>query len=164
MTTTSTRRKPRRFTTGAKVAATTVAVTALLGGWNLIGHLEAAQAANKAGAQSGATTDSTVVKPSLMLPTVTPTPAATPELRTFAFAPIPTLAPASDLLQATAPDLSNGGGLAAIALPPLQALAPLPTMEPLPALPALPPPPAASSGGGGNGGGGGGGSQQSGGS
>ena len=92
MTTTPTRRKPRHFTTGAKAAATTVAVTALLGGWNLIGHLDAAQAANKAGAQSAATTDSTAAQPSLLLPTVTPSVAAPPELRSITFAPIPTLA------------------------------------------------------------------------
>ncbi len=170
MNTTPTRRKPRQFTTGAKIAATTAAVTALLGGWNLIGHLDAAQAASKADAQSAGTTVNTATQRSLLLPTVTPTVAATPGLPAITFAPIPALPPASALLQASISNGTSGVSLAAITLPPLQALAPLPTMAPLPGLPSLPQPPAQSSGGGGGGGGnsggggGGGGSQQSGGS
>ena len=147
------RPKPQRFGRQAKTAVTMMAAATLLGGWNLIAHLDRAQAgaAPDNGAKEAPAAESNPSKPNrgatlLPLPTLAP----------LNLAPIPTLRPAPAL--AGAPVATTSG--AVMTLADLPGLSPLPTLGALPSMPSLPPPPAPSS----NGGGGGGGSTTSGGS
>jgi len=147
--------KPRKFTTRAKTMVTAMSVSALIGGWNVLSHLEAL----KAGAAQAASGPD---QASWAVPTFTPTPVIPTPWPTIPALVIPPVAPlpAGDSRFAQAPptpvdnaDASSaqGGNSAAITLPPV-AVAPLPTLGPLPDLPALPavsqppaPPPPASS-------------------
>jgi hypothetical protein len=122
----SPKRKAPRFGGAAKIAVSALAATTLLGGWNLIAHLDNAQADAKAN-NDGATT--------LLAPI------SSPMLAPLTIAPVPTLRPASNLALPSAAEIANPAVFTASKLP---ALAPLPTMA---SLPNLPPPPSAPSGG-----------------
>jgi hypothetical protein len=155
MSTRNPRPRPGKFGTNAKTVVTTVAVTALLAGWNLVGQLDKAKAevpiVDEVAAASLAQEASTLA---------TPLPVARflVDLQPLALAPIPTLAPLNQVLVP-----GTGGGLtvarpgapALPAVPGLAALAPLPTMAPLPSLPSLPQAPASNNGNGNSGGSGG---------
>jgi len=128
-----------------------MAVTALIGGWNVIGHLEEAKAATKTQNNELAPgANATIADSTIKLPTPTPQPATLdmPDLAPLAVAPIPTLRPMSALLAGGVQGASQAGAGVAIQLPGLQALAPLPTMAPLPSLPSMPSAPTSSSGSG----------------
>lgn len=119
------KRKPRKFTAGAKTVTTALSLGALIGGWNLIGHLEATR--NPTGnMSSGAaqfsknTTGST----------------ASPEIPPLAIAPVPTL-------PAVGENFTGSGAQASRQLPaPTPGtrfqLPSAPALAPLPALPAQP--------------------------
>lgn len=144
----STKRKPQRFGGAAKIAVSALAATTLLGGWNLIAHLDRAQA--DAQAKSAAPAMPTL-SPTAKKQTVAPTPLVFPTLAPLTIAPAPTLRPAPNL---SLPDVTTAVNAAAFTTLDLPAVAPLPTMAPLPSMPNLPPPPALSHGGSSNGGGG----------
>ncbi len=141
------RPKPQRFSRQAKTAVTMMAAATLLGGWNLVAHLDRAQAgtASDDGAKEAPPAESNPSSPTagatlLPLPTLAP----------LTLAPIPTLRPAPAL--AGAPAATSSG--AVMTLADLPGLSPLPTLGALPSMPSLPPLPAPSSNGGGGGGGG----------
>ena len=140
------RPRRQRFGGAAKTAVSVAAAASLIGGWNLIAHLDKAQA-DTVSAASPATP--------VQLPTATsqvqPTPIVLPTLAPLSIAPVPTLKAAPGAV-----GVVNGTGstLAAITVPDMPALAPLPTMAPLPSMPSLPPPPPPPSNNGGGGGGG----------
>ena len=137
------RPKPQRFGRQAKTAVTMMAAATLLGGWNLVAHLDRAQA-------GAAPEDGTKEAPAAESNPASPTAGVTllPTLAPLNLAPIPTLRPAPAL--AGAPVATTGG--AVVTLAELPGLAPLPTLGALPSMPSLPPPPAPSSNGGGGGG------------
>ncbi len=141
------RRKPRKFSGQAKTIVSAAAVTALIGGWNLIAHLDNAQATDMA--PQPAQNDAAVLQE---IHLNTPTPSPWPTLAPLQIAAIPTLAPRTAL-----PDggvsLAQAGN---VQLPAMALLAPLPDLAPLPSMPSLPPPPSSGGGGGGGGNNGGG--------
>lgn len=177
-----TKRKPRKFDTRAKTMASTVAIAALIAGWNLVAHLDSANAQAKAAAPDSGTVAAqlaTLAPPPLgvYLPTVTPVfrsgaiTATEFQLPPLDIKPIATLAPFSGVLAQDNLLLASAiRPQQILALPTMPALVALPELT-LPSLPSLPPPPPSSSGGSGNGSsgggnsnGGGGGGQTSGGS
>ncbi len=154
------KKKNAKFNGGVKVAIAAVSTTALIGGWNAIGHLEAAQG-------QGAVLDAT---PAVALIAPTPAPTSTPGLAftgatitlpaipTLEIEPIPTLALASGTGAVASPGTGGVTGVviapAAVSAPAMPALAPLPSLPALaplpdlPSMPAPPPPPPSRSGGG----------------
>ena len=132
----STKRKPQRFGGAAKIAVSALAVTTLLGGWNLIAHLDRAQAdaQAKSAAPVAPTFSLTATKQSSA-----PTMLAFPTLPPLTIAPAPTLRPAPNL---SLPGVTTAANAAAFTTQGLPALAPLPKLAPLPSMPNLPPPPA----------------------
>ncbi len=90
MTSSKARRKPAKFGTNAKTITAALAVAALVGSWNLVGHLDAAQASDSIDNDETAFLD-------IKLPT--PTPSPIPTLKPLVIAPLPTLRPAGALLQ-----------------------------------------------------------------
>jgi uncharacterized membrane protein YgcG len=168
-------RKPAKFSTRSKTVATAVALTALVGGWDWIGHLEISKA--EAVNQPTATPAVSTVQPQVQSQ-VQPTPL--PTIRPLSIvAPIPTLAPPSGLLSPEVVQRLSSSDPAfslraqtSVAPLAIATLAPLPSLPPMPSLPPLPSNNDSNSGnsnGGGSnsnsgGGGGGGGSQKSGGS
>ncbi len=144
------RRKPRKFGRQAKTIVSAAAVTALIGGWNLIAHMDNAQATDAA--PQPAQNDAAVLQ---AIHLHTPTPSPWPTLAPLTIDAIPTLATRAALPNAGAALTARSGG---VQLPAMAVLAPLPDLAPLPSMPSLPPPPSGGSGGGGsnnNGGGGG---------
>lgn len=142
------KRKALRFDGAAKTVVSALAATTLLGGWNLIAHLDNAQADAKA---DGAASVTSTVSPTATKP-ASPPPLRLPTLAPLTIASVPTLQPAPDLAQPRAAAMTNPVVFSAAELP---ALAPLPTLAPLPSLPNLPPPSAPSGSGSNNNGGGG---------
>lgn len=143
----SPKRKPQRFGRTAKIVVSALATTTLLGGWNLIAHLDSAQA--DAAAKS-ATPALPTLAPTATGQAATPTPLVFPTLAPLTIASVPTLRPAPNL---SLPGVTTTVNAAAFTTLEMPALAPLPTMAPLPSMPNLPPPPAPSHGGSSNGGG-----------
>ena len=153
------RRKPKnaKLTGGAKVAIATVATTALIGGWNAVGHLEAASI--QTSALAGGPTVALIVPTSLPTIGAGAGPSAAsivlPAIPPLTIDPIPTLALGSSGAANAGSGVVTGGAIASAAVsapaiptmapPALPALAPLPD---LPSMPAPPPPPPARSGGG----------------
>lgn len=134
-------RKPAKFSGRAKALTTATAVTALIGGWSWIGHIEEAKA--KAASPQPTTTVS-VPRRAIALPTLHP----------LNIAPIATLVPERDLPFDIAVTDGNAVTGSSVTLQPIPALAALPTLAPLPALPVMPdiPPPVIDSGSGQGGG------------
>ena len=142
-------RKPTKFTGRAKTLATAATFTALLGGWNLIGHLEV----SKANAASQPSAPSAQIDTGLAKAAATATSTATatvqplvlPTIRPLTIAPLATLPPLSDLLtQAITQQLAPEGAPLQLSVPAAVGVAALPTLAPLPSLPpmpSLPPPP-----------------------
>ncbi len=130
------RKRPAKFTTGARVTLAALSLLSFIGGWNLIARQEA----------PAAQADDPVLPP-----TPTPGPAPVAPLPT----PWPTLPPLADIppvptLIPTRTHSSPSGAVrgdvtekseATIKSAPLPALAPLPTLAPLPEMPVAPPPP-----------------------
>jgi len=141
-TTRPTKRKPSRFGASAKTAVSMVAAAALLGGWNLVAHLDNAQADTQADPLTTLSSTSLTVAPVAAIQSRT-TPRALPTLAPLTIAPVPTLKIAPGCVQPA----DAAAGVAALALPDLPALAALPTLAPLPSMPNLPPPPPPSSSG-----------------
>ncbi|MBK8050486.1 MAG: hypothetical protein IPK16_27320 [Anaerolineales bacterium] len=133
------RKRPsqRKFGAGARTVIAGAAMTAVIGGWNLVGHLDAAKAESSPEmdlAKQGT--------PDIVFPTVTPT--AVGLLPSLAVTPIPTLPPRTQYESQTTGGQPVSTG--ALNLPALPAFAPLPTMAPLPQLPSLPQAPAGAGG------------------
>jgi hypothetical protein len=150
------RRKPRKFSRQAKTIVSAAAVTALIGGWNLIAHLDNAQATD---AMPQPVQNDAAVLQEFHLNTPTPNP--WPTLAPLQFAAVPTLAPRTALPSGGVTSAAQAGS---VQLPAMALLAPLPDLAPLPSMPSLPPPPNGGGGGSNNGGGGNGGATTSGGS
>lgn len=165
MTKRKTSARAKKLNRNAKIGIAALTTTALIGGWNAIGHLEATTSQVLA-AEAAVAVELVAPTATLFIP---PAPILLPTIPALEIAPIATLAPMGDGLL-----LDTTGANAAIApapslnIQPLAALAPLPTMAPLPDLPSMPAPPPPSnnrsSGGGGGSDGGGGGGKSSGGS
>ena len=130
------RRKPRKFSAQAKTIVSAAAVAALFGGWNLIAHLDNAQATSPAPQTDQ---DASAVFEEIHLNT--PTPSPWPTLAPLDLDDIPALATRIPLPAAG----STGVTRSSIQLPALASLAPLPDLAPLPAMPSLPPPPSGGS-------------------
>jgi hypothetical protein len=141
------RRKPRKFSRQAKTIVSAAAVTALIGGWNLIAHLDNAQATDAA--PQPAQNDAAALQEIRLN---TPTPSPWPTLAPLQIAAIPTLAPRTALPSGGFTSAAQTGS---VQLPAMALLAPLPDLAPLPSMPSLPPPPSNSGGGGGGNNGGG---------
>ena len=156
-----TKRNPRKFDARAKTMASTVAITALIAGWNLVAHLDSANAQAKAAAPDSVTVAARLatLAPTplgVYLPTVTPvfrssTITATQfQLPPLDIKPIATLAPFSSVLaQENLLSASAIRPQQLLALPTMPALLALPELT-LPSMPSLPPPPPSSGGGGNN--------------
>ncbi len=125
------RKRPQKFTNSARVTLATLSVLSFIGGWNLIGRLEQAEAQTN--------------EPSAPPP---PTPTSLRSTPT----PWPTILPLADIpaVPTLLPTLTTSGQqkidmpaveVSPINLAPLPALAPLPTLAPLPQMPVPPPPP-----------------------
>jgi len=84
-TTRPTKRKPSRFGASAKTAVSMVAAAALLGGWNLVAHLDNAQADTQADPLTTLSSTSLTVAPVVAIQSRT-TPRALPTL-----APLPSM-------------------------------------------------------------------------
>lgn len=131
------RTSQRKFGAGARTVIAGAAMTAVIGGWNLVGHLDTAKADSVPELEPAEQST-----PDIVLPTVTPT--AVGLLLPLEVTPIPTLPPRTQLAT-----LTNGVQTApasTLRLPALPAFAPLPTMAPLPQLPSLPQTPAGGGG------------------
>lgn len=127
------KRRPAKFTGGAKVTITALSLLGFVSGWNLIARVEAGEAQAGEPAATPLPGPPPVTSLSDTLPTPWPTIAPLPEL-----APIPTLVPT----------LTTNGAITNQAQPALDTLdlapvqlSPLPTMAPLPPMPEAPPPP-----------------------
>ena len=135
--------KPRRFTTNAKVLTTTAAVATLVAGWNTIAHWDNAQADNPAAGQasssasSSASAGTAAATAQPVLPTATATPAATLSVEALGLAPLPTLAPMTDVFT-QALQAASAVAQVDLTLPAVSAPVALPTLAPLPALPSAP--------------------------
>lgn len=118
--------KRRKFSTAAKTVATAASISALIGGWNLIGHLEPSQAAAGNAQPVSAPTSSNATSVQA-LPAVPP----------LVIKPVPTL-------PATGKDFAGAQSESGLRQPAPQVQAPAaPSVAPLPALPALPAMPSA---------------------
>lgn len=127
------KRRPAKFTGGAKITITALSLFGFVSGWNLIARMETSEA------QAGGPTATPLPSPQPVtlrddiVPTPWPTIAPLPQLK-----PIPTLVPtlttSGAITVQTQPAVNN------LDLTPVQ-LAPLPTMAPLPPMPETPPPP-----------------------
>lgn len=129
-------RKGKRFGRTAKTLVSMTATVALLGGWNWIAHIDAAQA-NQTPAND--VSESAFVQVSMVTPTSRPTPTPWPTLAPLVIPPAPTLPPPPSLAIST--DAVAAASFAPAPLLELPAVAPLPIIAPLPAMPSLPPPP-----------------------
>ena len=125
------KRKPKKFTGGAKVTLTALSLLGFFGGWNIIGRMENQETL---AAQPSDTPSS---GPAYALPVLTPTP-------------WPTIAPLADIppiptLQSRL-TISGGSWQPAVAdiavniVPTPLSLEPLPTFAPLPPMPSMPEP------------------------
>lgn len=141
-------RKGKRFGRTAKTLVSMTATAALLGGWNWIAHIDAAQADHAAA--SDAASDAAVLA-ATSTPTTRPTPTPWPTLAPLVIPLAPTLPPPPAL--AITVDAGAAASFAPAPLLELPAVAPLPTIAPLPSMPSLPPPPPPPSNNGGGGGG-----------
>jgi len=150
MTQTTSERRPRQFDIRAKVVVTTVAMTALVGGWNLVAQLDDAKAEATAASTADAALKATAVElAAIPMDAVRRRMGA--DFEPLNLAPIPALPPASQLLVSdtlAAPTAGLETDMTSSQLPAIAALAPLPTMAPLAALSSLPAPTAGGSVGG----------------
>ena len=156
MTKRKTSARTKKLNRNAKIGIAALTTTAMIGGWNAIGHLEATTSQVLA-AGAPVAVELVAPTPTLFIP---PTPIVLPTVPALEIAPIATLAPINDgLLVDTTGANEAIAPVQSLNIQPLAALAPLPTMAPLPDLPSMPAPPPPSnsrlSGGGGGGGGGG---------
>lgn len=127
------KRRPAKFSGGAKITLTALSLFGFVSGWNVIARMEASEAqAGELAATPPSSSPPPVSSLGDTVPTPWPTIPALPELK-----PVPTLVPT----------LTGNGGLnltvqpaVKVELAPVQ-LAPLPTMAPLPPMPEAPPPP-----------------------
>jgi uncharacterized membrane protein YgcG len=131
-----TRPRAQRFGGAAKTAVSIAAVATMIGGWNLVAHLDNAQAD-----EADASAAPTPAQVSIALDAAQPTQIAFPTLAPLVIAPVPTLRAAPGVLQPV--ERVAGDGMPTLS--DLSVLAPLPTLAPLPAMPELPPPPPAPS-------------------
>lgn len=121
------KRKSNKFTGSAKVTLAALSVTGFIGGWNVIGRLEA---------QEEKPAPTPPPQPVLTLPTPIPLPPIVPLPD---IAPVPTLAGQSiEIPRDSIPSKETN-----LTLPALAEIAPLPTLAPLPPMPQPPPPPPA---------------------
>jgi hypothetical protein len=129
------RKKPPKLNLHGKTAISALSMLALVGGWNVVGHVEAG--ADDAAFAAEATTAYVL----------TPTPSLWPTVPAPAVAPLSTLPPAGNVTVLTELAGSADTSLGAFTVPDVPALAPLPAFEPLPVIPAMPVAPPNSGGG-----------------